>query len=152
MISMPRTGEAKFSARPPAFFEYLLRCPGIPFRLYSIVNGEERMGQFAISLVRGQARLAGLWLRDCTAEEWNASYFLAHTTALQLREANEVVAMGSGDLSREGSLGAGFHTMPGPTVYLLDKTKRLPFSSDFNFQLADSDLAFLDPGVPSYWS
>jgi len=144
--------DSSFSPRPPAFFEYLSRCPVTRFRFYSIANGGERMGHFAISIVRGQARVAGVWLREPTQEAWPAAYFLSQQAALRLNGTYEVVATGSKGFSREAAAQAGFRIMPGPTVYVLDKKKKLSLSPDFQFQLCDSDAAFLDPGTTSYWS
>ncbi|MGO8793619.1 MAG: hypothetical protein ACLQLC_02255 [Candidatus Sulfotelmatobacter sp.] len=143
---------ASFSPRPPAFFEYLLRCPSARFRLYGIMAGRELKGHFVISVLRGQARIAGVWLREPTSEAWTAAYFLARQTALGLRGCNEVVVFGSENHSRTAAAHAGFRIMPGPTLYLLDKQKKLSLAPDFQFQLADGDLAFLDSGKPSYWT
>jgi hypothetical protein len=156
---IPRTNHA--SPRPAAFFEYLLRSPAAPFRFYKISEGGQRMGHFALSLVRGQARIAGVWLREASVEAWAAAYRLARNTARDLPGACEVVAVGSVGASGAGAEQAGFRILPGPTVYLLDKTKdktktdktkRLPLGEDFQFQLCDSDAAFLDSGAASYWS
>jgi hypothetical protein len=140
------------SPRPADFFEYLLRSPGVPFRVYSISEGAQTMGHFALSVVRDQARVAGVWLREAGREAWAAAYHLARITAQDLPGTCEVVATGSVGPSGEGVSQAGFRVLPGPTVYLLNKTKRLPLGKDFQFQLCDSDAAFLDSGVPSYWS
>jgi hypothetical protein len=141
------------SPRSPAFFEYLLRCPLTQFHLYRIVDGQDQKGHFAINILRGQARVAGVWLREPATEAWAAAYFLAQRVARRLKTANEIVAVGSEDTpSQPGATRAGFRIAQGPTVYLLDKTKKLPLSRDFQFQLCESDAAFLDSGAASYWS
>ena len=107
------------------------------------------MGQ----VLRGQARLAGVWLAEPRAQgDWEKAYSLARRTALGLAEANELVAMGSDGFSREGAVKAGFQMMPGLPVYLLDKKKKFSPPEGFQFQLCDNDGAFLDTGDAGYWS
>jgi hypothetical protein len=147
-----RTDDAIFTPRPAAFFEYLLRCPSARFRLYGIMADRELQGHFVISVLRGQARIAGVWLREPIQEAWTAAFCLARQTASTLKGANEVVVFGSESPSRAGAAQAGFRIMPGPIVYLLDRQERLSLSPNFQFQLADGDLAFLDSGRSSYWT
>jgi hypothetical protein len=132
--------------RPPAFFEYLLRCPVAHFCLYGIVDGGERMGHFAIGVVRGQVRIAGVWLRNPTREAWASAYFLAQQAARRLKGANEIVAVGTEGASGEGAALAGLRVKPGSPVFVLDKKKNLSLAPDFQFQLSDDDEAFLDIG------
>jgi hypothetical protein len=150
---LPETTNATLSPRSPAFFEYLLRCPLTQFHLFSIVDGQDQKGHFAISVLRGQARVAGVWLREPATDAWSAAYFLAQQVALRSKAANEIVAVGSEDTpSQSGAAQAGFRIAQGPTVYLLDKRKKLSLPRNFQFQLSDSDAAFLDSGTVSYWS
>jgi hypothetical protein len=147
-----RADEASFTPRPPAFFEYLLRCPAARFSLYGIMAEGELQGHFVVSVSRGQARVGGVWLRDPIEEGWTAAFFLARQIASGLKGINEVVVFGSESPSRAGAAQAGFQIRPGPVVYLLDKQCRLSFSPNFQFQLTDGDLAFLDSGKSSYWT
>jgi len=151
-IYLSQMADASFSPRPPDFFEYLLRCPVARFRLYGIVDGPELRGHFAIGVLRGQARIAGVWMREPSHEAWAAAYFLALQTALGLDGAYEIVAVGSEGTSRGGAAQAGFRIMQGPLVYMLDKKKKLALSPEFQFQLSDDDRAFLDTGAASYWT
>ena len=151
-IYLAGAADARFSPRPPAFFEYLLRCPVARFSLYGIVDNGELRGHFVISVLRGQARLAGVWLREPTRETWAAAYFLTHRTALHLKGVYEIVTIGSEGPSREGAYEAGFRIVQGSSVYLLDKRRKLNLSPEFQFQLCDDDAAFLDSGTASYWT
>jgi len=113
-ISLSEVADASFSSRPPAFFEYLLRCLMAPFRLYSVVDGRNRMGHFAICILRGQARIAGVWLREPSHEAWAAAYFLAQQDVLRFKGAYELVAVGSEGPSQAGAAQAGFRLCPAP--------------------------------------
>jgi hypothetical protein len=144
--------DAGFSQRPPAFFEYLLRCPGARFSLYGIFDGGEAIGHFAMSMVRGQARIAGVWLRRPAPDTWAAAYYVARQTASRLKGAYEIAVTGSDGFTREAAAKAGLQIMPGPSVYMLNKKKNAPLSAEFQFQLSDDDAAFLDSGGASYWT
>jgi len=144
--------DAGFSQRPPAFFEYLLRCRAARFSLYGIFDGGEAMGHFAISMVRGQARIAGVWLRRSSPDTWAAAYYLARQTASRLKGAYEIAVIGSDGFTREAAAKAGLQIMPGPSVYMLNKKRNAQLSAEFQFQLSDDDAAFLDSGGTSYWT
>jgi hypothetical protein len=144
--------DAHFAPRAPEFFEYILRCPAGPVTLHGIFDGGQLQGHFAICVLRGQARIAGVWLREPTEDRWTAAYFLAQKTASRLPGANEVVASGTEGASGAGAARAGFQVLDGPWVYLLDKKKKLSLPDDFQFQTSDDDEAFLDLGNSAYWS
>jgi hypothetical protein len=135
--------------RPPAFFEFLAKCPMTPFRFYAITDGERERGYFVLSLVRGQARVAGLWLRE-PESDWRAAYATALRAAAGISGANEVIAVGTGAETKAAATAAGFHVLDGPPVYLLNKKGKLRLPPDFQFQLSDDDHAFLDTGVADY--
>jgi hypothetical protein len=130
--------------RSPAFFEYLARCPFTPFRFYSIEGGH-----FVLSLVRGQARVAGIWL-DGDRSDWRETYALTQKAAKQIPGANEVIVIGTGAKTRDAAQAAGYHVIDGPPVYLLNKKGKLTLPPDFQFQLSDDDHAFLDTGAADY--
>jgi hypothetical protein len=135
--------------RPAAFFQFLAKCPMTPFRFFAIVDGERECGYFVLSLVRGQARVAGLWLSE-GASDWRAAYAVALQAARRIRGANEVIAVGTGAQTKDAAAEAGFHVLAGPPVYLLNKKGKLRLPPDFQFQLSDDDHAFLDTGAADY--
>ncbi len=141
------------SPRTPGFFEYLSRCPAIRFSLYEVLEGEQRRGHFALGVLRGQARVTGVWLDEPTEDNLAATFFLAQRAALEIPGAVEVVAAGSEPgPARAAVQRAGFQTMPGAKISLLDRQKKLSLPPEFQFQLCDDDAAFLDPGTTAYWS
>jgi hypothetical protein len=144
------SSESVFTPRPPAFFDYLLRCPEVPFHLYGIFDQQGARGHFAISLVRGQARIAGVWLIEPTAEAWATAYSLAMTTLRTIPGAKEILTAGCDAMSKQGAALAGFRIVEGAEISLLDEKNRLSLPSDFQLQLGDDDAAFLDTGRPTY--
>jgi len=138
--------------RPPAFFEYLARCPAAKFFFYAIRETDRPRGHFAVSLVRGQARLAGVWLTRPDADAWGQAFVLATRAAQDLAGANEFVAEGTPGPAAQGAARAGLRVIDGPPVYLLNKAGRLVLPEGFQFQLSDDDEAFLDTGSSTYWT
>ena len=59
-----------FAVRSPAFFEYLSRCPSVPYQLHRISNDNGLQGYFALGILRGQARIGGVWLCRPCEEHW----------------------------------------------------------------------------------
>jgi hypothetical protein len=141
-----------FSVRPPAFFEYLLRCPSISYRLHGISNQHGLEGYFALGVLRGQARIGGVWLRRPCEEHWRLAYGLAQEAALRLEGAYEIVATGSMGPSGQAAVQAGLRIMRDTPVFLLNKKGKLALPRDFQFQMSDDDGAFLDLGRASYYT
>jgi len=139
-----------FSTRPPGFFEYLLRCPVMRIRLYGIQDNRGPQGHFAIGVLRGQARLAGVWLRDPNPDAWPAAFSLAQQAAAQLEGSVEFIAAGTEGPSERAAARSGLHIIEHTPVYLLNRKGKLALPPDFQFQLSDRDSLFLDPGMSSY--
>lgn len=149
--------EAGASPRSPAFFEYLSRCPRAGVHLYRLMDRGESKGHFLLTVVRGQARLAGIWVTERTDPAWTTANVLAIQAARTIPGANELVTSGSmtqleNTDPRLAAGEAGFRTVPGAPVFLFDKKKRLNLAPDFQFQISDYDGCFFDSGSVEYWS
>ena len=138
--------------RPGAFFDYILLCPSIKYQLHGVANEQGLQGCFVTGVLRGQARVAGVWLLNPAEENWRRAYLLAQQAARRLSGANEIVARGSVGVSEQAAAEAGFRIMKHTPVYLLNKKGRLTLPEDFQFQLCDDDTAFLDSGQTSYYT
>lgn len=143
---------SRFSPRTAAFFEYMLRCPALETHLFGIEDSRGPQGHFAMGVMRGQALLAGVWLREPDEEAWGAAFSLAQQVALELEEANEIVVSGTVGASEQGAALAGLRKVEYTPVFLLNKKGRLTLPADFQFQLCDSDAFFLDLGHSAYWT
>lgn len=144
--------DACFSPRPPEFFEYLLRCPVMQIHLYGIQDKRGPKGHFAIGVLRGQARVVGVWLRDPYREAWQAAFSLAQQAATRLEGTCEIVAAGTEGPSEQGAAGSGLRIVGHTPVYLRNKKGKLALPPDFQFQLSANDGFFLDSGNSSYWT
>lgn len=143
---------ARVSPRPPAFFEYLARCPVVHIRVFRMTDSGVDRGHFAIGVLRGQARLAGVWLNEPDDAGWQAALALAQNVARSLDDANELVCAGTRGDSERAAERAGLRVIGAAPVYLLNKKGKLTLRDDFQFQLADNDGAFLDDGTVAYWT
>jgi len=139
-----------FFPRPPAFFEYLLRCPGAKFQLHLVRDPDGPRGLFALASVRRQLRVAGVWLCNPNMKALSEAYVLSQQAAANMPNVCELVVQGTEDQSSKAAAAAGFRIWPGPTVYLLDKKSKL--TERFEFQLCDDDSTFFDNGGVSYWT
>ena len=143
--------DACFSSRSAGFFEYLLRCPVMQIRLYGIQDKHGPKGHFAMGVLRGQARVAGVWVRDPDHETWQAAFSLAQQAA-RLEGASEMAAAGTEGPSEQVAAQCGLRIVGHTPVYLLNKKGKLALPHDFQFQLSDDDGLFLDAGNSSYWT
>jgi hypothetical protein len=143
--------DVAFSPRPPAFFEYLLRCPAMQVHLYGIQDERGPNGHFAIGVVHGQARIAGIWMRGPDREAWHAAYFLAQQAAMRLEGVCEIVAAGTIGSSEHAAVRSGLRIMRYTPVFLLNSKREFTLPASFQFQLSDDDAFFLDTGKASYW-
>jgi hypothetical protein len=142
------SGGGPFFPRPPAFFEYLLRCPGAKFQLHLVRDPDGPRGLFVLARVSRQVRVAGVWLCDPNLKALKQAYVLSQQAAANMPEACEIVTQGTERQSREAAASSGFRLRPGPTVYFLDRESKL--AERFEFQSCDDDVAFCDD--VSYWT
>ena len=147
---LEQVATSQFIPRSTGFYQYLLRCPVARIGLYSLAHNLRQVGHFVLALVRGQARLAGVWLREPSEAAWASAFVAAQRTARNLDGACEFAVKGSDGASRRAARNAGLREAGSSPVYLLDKKGLFPKVEDFQFQLIDDDGAFLDIGRSDY--
>jgi hypothetical protein len=152
-ISPARVGlipETHGFPRPHGFFEYLAGCPTVRFRVFSLTRRGEPMGHLLLSLVQGQARLAGLWLAAPSEDSFGAAYALAQRVGRSVGGACEFVAKGVEGAAERSAISAGLRVVAKAPVFVLDKKGLFAPPPEFQFQLIDDDGAFLDVGRANY--
>ena len=142
--------EARACPRSREFFEYLLRCPTVQFKLYGMANQNGPLGYFALGVALGQARVAGVWLKNPTEEHWRAAFIVAQRVARRLPGAFEIAATGSVGESQKAASDAGLRVIQTTPVFFLSKQRNLALPKEFQFQMGDDDAAFLDLGQSAY--
>lgn len=139
--------------REAGFFTFLESCPTAKFYSFAFAHDGQTAGHAVISVVRGQARIAGIWLHNPSLSACSAVLGLLVLAARKIRDADELVISGTdGGPCREAAEHTGFHIVAGAPVFVLDKKKQLDLPAHFQFQLGDDDQAFLDSGAPDYWA
>jgi hypothetical protein len=103
-----------------------------------------------LSLVRGQARVAGVWLTDASEESYRGAYVLAHRVARGMAGACELAAKGTEGASERGAISAGLRMVSKAPVFVLNKKARFTPPAEFQYQLIDDDGAFLNIGRANY--
>ncbi|MFZ0958882.1 MAG: hypothetical protein WAN60_21265 [Candidatus Sulfotelmatobacter sp.] len=128
--------------RDESFFRYLQQCPVATCLTFNIVNKDRVIGFLALSVVREQARVAGVWLESPSPEIWRIAFQLAHDAALEHTDASELVARCSTEVSVIGARQAGMRLLKRtPVVFFRrDGSELLP---SLQFQMCDSDDLFI---------
>ena len=117
----------------------------------ALVDGSTPIGHFALSLLYGQARVAGIWMRHPGRDARTAAYLLAQQIARRTG-GNEIVVAGCDGPARDAAIQSGFRILPGTPVFLHNKQQSLRLSPGFQLQLSDGDAAFLDGDSADCWT
>jgi len=128
--------------RDESFFAYLQRCPMARSLTFRLEHEGRKAGFLALSIVREQARVAGVWLENPSPENWRAAFHLAQDAALKRTGACEIVARGATAAGAAGAEQAGMRLRERTPVFLFRKdsgAEPLPLQ----FQMSDNDSAFL---------
>jgi hypothetical protein len=136
------------SQRNSDFFRYLTQSPAFRLHVYKVLeNGCER-GQFALSILHRQARVAGVWLEKHSQDALRSAYVLAQREAVLQPGVCEISAGGSTPVSEAAAVEAGLRINRHSPVYLLRRTwgPEMPFE----FQFAENDWLFLSSGRPDF--
>ncbi len=130
--------------RTPELLNAMLRCPGASMEGYEILRAGGTAGYFVLSRVRGQARIADLWVED---GEWRAAYALAARAAASNPETVEVMAASATVDERQAIEAAGFIGRGSEPIFLYDPAGRL--QPPLRITLLDGDEFYLDhPDYP----
>lgn len=146
----PTPGAAVFE-RSTASLSYYLRCPSVPFELYSVEKDQKPRGYFLLATVGHQVRIADSWLDSTGAEEWRALHLLTVQQAYGHADAVEVVTMSSDGVTRHSLESCGFHHRGSLEVQLFDSSKRGLPEGDLRVQMMEGDSSYLNDGSGTLW-
>ena len=133
-----------------AFLNHWLRCPAAQLSGFEIVRGEESRGRLLLSRVRGQTRLAGLWLRTSTLHDLQQAYRLATRAASETGEASEMVAFASTAAECRALVSCGFRERDIRPLFVHDPAKRLPRDVPIVWNPINDDAAYVDDPANPY--
>jgi len=138
LLSLAERGEVR-SYRTAAVLNYLLSCPdtnccGVVFRCQSSL-----CGYALLTRVRGQARIAALWVRD----DWASAYQLATEIASRDPSVYEVIAGVSSSAERIAVKQSGYRVRNTLPIAIKDTHQVIPSGLTPCVQLVDTDVFFL---------
>jgi len=135
--------------RDLSFIEFLAGCPISKCLAFHIRFKQRNVGWFALAIGRAQARIAGVWLEDPSADNWRTAFLLAQSAALDHTDASEILARCAGRESCLGAEKAGMKLYKRRPIYLWSangSAQPLPIE----YQLCDTDSAFLNIDHPGF--
>jgi hypothetical protein len=135
--------------RGKGFFQFLDMCPTARCLTFQIWRDGRQLGYFALMVVRSQARVAGVWLTEPSAENWRITFELAQDAALRHTEACEITARAFPEHTRIAAQAAGMRLRNRASVFLYRKSGAQDGLA-LDFQMADNDAIFLADRAPSF--
>jgi hypothetical protein len=129
------------SERDESFFRYLQQCPVARGLTFHLLNEGRNAGFLALSIVREQTRVAGVWLEDPSPENWRTALHLAQDAALKHTNTSEIVARCATEASATAAGLAGMRMRARSPVFLFRKGCAEPLP--LQFHLSDNDEVFL---------
>ncbi len=147
----PTLGTAVFE-RSTASLSYYLRCPSVPFELYTVEKDGTPRGYFLLATVGRQVRLVESWVDSIGTEEWRAVHLLAVQQARRHSDALEIATMSSDAITRHSLQACGFHHRGSLQLHLLDTSKRGLPEGDLRVQMMEGDSSYLDDGSGVLWA
>lgn len=135
--------------RDRGFFEYLDQCPASRCHTFKILRDGRKEGSFALSAVRKQARIIGVWMNDPTAAHLRIAFELAQEAALRHTDGCEIIARGTTQPSIDAAAAAGMRIRESFPVFFYRKGGP-PDPLPLEFQVADNDYAFIEFRGPDF--
>ncbi len=133
-------------------FRYLVACPVASMELYSVSKEGKQRGYFMLAHVPGQVRIADFFADSEDPYDWRSVVELAVLQAKRDQDAAEVVALGSDELTTQALTDSGFRPRGQSAMRLLCRKGVELSAGTIQFQMIDSDAAYLHDGRVAYWS
>jgi hypothetical protein len=136
--------------RTAASAAYFLSCPGADCRLYLAREGGQPQGCIVVACVKGQARIADLWVSEPDEDRYRAMYGLACQACYDFPEAAEAVGYAAIDSRLEAMKKSGFAPVKELPVGIF--TRGSAAGGPVDWQMIDNDAAFLSGSSPAYYT
>jgi hypothetical protein len=136
------------TARDSGMYGYLVRSPCARHRLFGLKKNGQLQGYFCIAFAPHVARIADLWLRSASADDWCSAYRTAAVAAARGKHICEVSAWASTAIGGVALRRAGFRLRERSVLSVFGDTEVLS-GRELHVQMVDSDASFLsaDGGV-----
>jgi hypothetical protein len=140
-----RVTASKFclGVRSASWLQYLLDCPVMNCRVFSLSKAGAPRGYFLFNEVAGQCRIIDLAVDSEAPEDWVAAYRVAVITAIRQKTTCEITAVSSLPWLSQGLKEIGFHLRRQTPVALYDPARKLVNVPPLHLRMTDSDGCFL---------
>lgn len=128
--------------RSAALLNYWLKCPAARMEGYLLQRNGVTAGYFLLSLVRGEGRIADLWVQSDSATDWQNAIATAFHAATAHRDVAWVVTMQSVKPAEEALERMRFQRLQ-EEVFLLDPGKTIPEGVNIAITMTDYDAFYL---------
>jgi hypothetical protein len=125
--------------RDPQILNYFLLCPVARMEAYLLRKAGKLIGYFLLAFLRGECRIAELWIDSPEADDWAAAYLVAAEGRSVTRVS---VACGTA-VQQTAAQRAGFYLTSRQPVYVKDPRSLLPAQFDAALGLLDTDAFYL---------
>jgi hypothetical protein len=133
-------------ARNAESLDYFLACPAAKTQGYLLERDGQPAGYFLLSSVRGQRRIADLWIRSADQPDWAEAYHVAAAMAEADSETTDVTVAASSATLIEALKEAGYHRTHSEPVFVLDPGVLLRERSDLTIGLLENDSFYWRSG------
>jgi hypothetical protein len=144
----PSSGMA-VTARDSGFYEYFVRSPSARHLLCGLEKKGQLVGYFCLAFAPHVARIADLWVRSTSVNDWRAGFMTAAAIAARQQDICELSAWASTRIGCAALRGAGFRLRERSTLSVFGDADVLN-GRELHVQMLDSDASFLAAGAVSY--
>jgi hypothetical protein len=136
------------TARDSGLYGYFVRSPSARHTLFGLEKRGQLLGYCCIAFAPHVARIADLWLRSASADDWCSGFRTAAAEAARGQQVYEVSAWASTGIGALALRRAGFRLRERTVLSVFGDTEILR-GRELHVQMLDSDASFLsaDRGV-----
>ena len=133
------------TARDSGMYRYVVRSPSAPHTLFGLTKNRQLIGYFCLAFAPHVARIADLWLRSASADDWCLGCRTAAAVAARGKQICEVTAWASTAIGRVALRQAGFRLRERSALSVFGDSEILR-GRELHVQMLDSDASFLSAG------
>jgi hypothetical protein len=138
------------TARDSGLYQYFVRAPSARHSLHGLEKRGQLVGYFCLAFAPHVARIADLWVRSTSVDDWCAGFRTATAAAARGKDICEISAWASTPIGRDALRGAGFRLRERCMLSGFGDADVLS-GRELHVQMLDSDASFLSAdGAVSY--
>jgi hypothetical protein len=135
------------TARDSGLYGYFVRSPSARHTLFGLTKNGQLLGYFCLAFAPHVARIADLWLRSTSADDWCSGFRTAVVAAARGKDICEVSAWASTRIGGVALRRAGFRLRERSALSVFGDTEILR-GRELHVQMLDSDASSLSADQP----